>query len=799
MDTTVLNNNHGKSFLDGIVYLIYQIFVFLLPIFFIPSVQVAFQSSRMAFIMVGTLLVFLVWIIARLKDGSFTLPKSLFYASCIVPVVVYIASALLSGNRAVSIVGYNFELGTLSLFLTAFLVFVITPLVVDGEMQIRRIFRIVLASFIVVALYSIAKVFIADFPSFGVLIGNTANLIGKWNDLAIYSGFIAILSAIILDRGPKNDKNLRIMAWVSVALAMLLLIVVNFSAVWITLFFAALIMFVYSVSSSWMRRTDGALVYQNVPTVALIVLIISALFMLVGRPSDDPNKKSVGNVIAEVLNVVNIEARPSWQLTSDITKEALSDDPFFGVGPNRFTNVWLPNKPTDINGTIFWNFDFNYGIGHIPTLVATTGILGILGFLFFLCLFFYSSGRALFAIAGDSPTHYSVLASFSVATFLWVFFVIYVPSPTLFVLALLFTGLTVASTIASGVVPTFRMSAAESHLKSFLVVLMSVLALIGTIFFVYKVGIKTFANISFQKGVVTVNNGGDLVLGEKYITRAVSLYPNDVYYRFLSDLYLARLGNTIGNTTLLESELQAEFQNLLGLSIGSAQSAIAYDITNYQNHVALGRVYEAIVPLGITGSYESSKASYETALSLNPESPELYLLLARLEVAKGDTKAARENINLALEKKSNYADAVFFLTQIEASEGRLAEATRAAENLAVLSPNDAGVFFQLGFFHFRGGNYVRAVQALERAVSLSGVYANAKYFLGLSYYETGNKEGAIKQFSDLTVSNPDNEEIKTILVNLKDGKAPFSGSADTRPERRQNPPIEETSASREEL
>ena len=56
--------------------------------------------------------------------------------------------------------------------------------------------------------------------------------------------------------------------------------------------------------------------------------------------------------------------------------------------------------------------------------------------------------------------------------------------------------------------------------------------------------------------------------------------------------------------------------------------------------MSLGRVYEAVVPLKIPGAYESARASYEQALTLNPRSPALFLTLARLEAAQGDNAKA---------------------------------------------------------------------------------------------------------------------------------------------------------------
>jgi TolA-binding protein len=70
-------------------------------------------------------------------------------------------------------------------------------------------------------------------------------------------------------------------------------------------------------------------------------------------------------------------------------------------------------------------------------------------------------------------------------------------------------------------------------------------------------------------------------------------------------------------------------------------------------------------------------------------------------------------------------------------------------------------------------------------------YANAKFFLGLSYEATKQTEKAIKQFEDLSVSNPDSQEVKQILENLKSGKAIFTDATNTKPEKGGSLPLKE--------
>src|SRR5690606_42073919 len=64
----------------------------------------------------------------------------------------------------------------------------------------------------------------------------------------------------------------------------------------------------------------------------------------------------------------------------------------------------------------------------------------------------------------------------------------------------------------------------------------------------------------------------------------------------------------------------------------------------------------------------------------------------------------------------------------------------------LLSPNDPGLFFQLGLLKYNSDDFLGAARAFGQAVTLVPEYANAKYFLGLSLARLGETDLAIAQF-----------------------------------------------------
>ena len=170
------------------------------------------------------------------------------------------------------------------------------------------------------------------------------------------------------------------------------------------------------------------------------------------------------------------------------------------------------------------------------------------------------------------------------------------------------------------------------------------------------------------------------------------------------------------------------------------------------------------------------------------------MILARLENTNGSTKEAKRHIGEALKLKSNYTDAIFLLSQIEVAEGNLKGAIQSVEAGTVIDPNNPIVFFQLGLLRYNNKDYKGAVSALEQAIALDSSYANARYFLGLNYDKLSRRSDAVAQFEIIQKTNPDNEEIKLILTNLKAGRGPFVNGKppiDSKPEQRKTLPVAE--------
>lgn len=781
-------NKQNNSFfpLDAIALGLLIIATFLLPVFFLSTNSFSVDFAKGGLLAILVSLSFFLWLIARLREGVLAIPKSFILFSMGVVTAVFLASSLFSPAVKISLLGLGHETGTFAVFLVLFLLMFLSSVFFQNMDKILYVYSALVMSAFVLALYQGARlIFGIDFLSFNTFTSSAANLFGKYNDMALFFGLTAVFSQVTLQLLTLRG-SMKVILHALLFASLFFLALANFSLAWILVGTFSVVILVYGLSFERRRAqetSDVPTAVNHIPFTPLAVAIVSLLFLLPGN---------LGNILSTSLGISQVEVRPSWEATLEITSRTLSLNPVLGIGPNRFEQQWFFLKPDGINDTPFWDTGFAFGIGMIPTFATTLGIAGILAWMLFLLSFLYTGAKALVTPHKDRITNYFIFSSLLLALYLWIVAVFYVPNIVNLSLAFLFTGIFVAMFIKGGLAKNYRVSAIDNPRIGFIIVLLLIIMIVASAVLEYFFVQRFLSVHTFSKGVTTFNVSGDINTAESHMLRAKELYEYDLYLRSLSELQTARLSNILSTSDVSEDVLRAQFQSALGEAIAYARRATEVDATNYLNWVSLGNVYASVVSLNIEGAYDNALTAYEKALERNPKSPALYLTLARLEVARGNIETARARIEESLAQKQDYAQAIFFLSQIEANEGNIKAAIESTERASLIAPNDIGVFFQLGFLKYKDGNYGGAIAALERAVTLNPVYANAKYFLGLSYDQVGRREDAITQFEGIEQLNPENSEVKKILKNLRGDREPFIDVAPPLPlpEKRDTLPIE---------
>ena len=771
-----------RSILDTLPYILILLITFLVPLFVIPALTVPFAKVFVA--SMGTLVALLLWSVGRLREGMVALPRSIAVLGLLLLPLPFFLSAIFTASPYQSFFGAGFEMGTVvNITILTVLALLITA-VVHTKSRMFNFYVIFIGSFFLVSLLQLIRLFSGgDTLSFGVFTNAAMNFVGKWNDLGIFFGIWAILAMAAIDF-KIDGKAIRVLSWAALVISLFFLAVVHFLALWIVLALVAIVIAVYTMSIARSQKEGEATqpFFKTPPVAAVAVVVVSILFLIAGN--------SINDSLARRFNIVQIEVRPNWQSTIAVMKHSLNKNLLLGSGPNTFQKQWVEAKPADVNTSLFWNTDFDSGVGLIPTLFVTTGLLGALFWLFFFGSFIYAGARAIIAPIKDQWMRFFTVSSFLIALYLWTVSIIYVPGSAIFTLAFIFTGIFIGAVMKEKLITTLAILYSKEPRRNFAAVLVLMFFIIISASSGYLLSEKTVSLLNVSRGLAHLNGDGDLVKAESSLIKAVSTNSHsDDSMRLLAEFYIVKMNNIANNPGSNQETSRQEFQQALSDALNWSQQAVKIDPTDYQNYISLGRVYESVTVLSVEGAYENAKKNYEIARQLNPRSPAVVLVLARLEAARGNYDGANALIADALVLKPNYTDAVFLESQISVTRGDVPAAIASAEKAGILAPNDAVVFFQIGFLKYTNKDYRGAIEALERSVTLRNQYSNARYFLGLSYSKLGRVEEAIAQFEEIEKYNPDNAEVKLILSNLRQGKPPLTGAVE--PATRDELPVSE--------
>lgn len=771
MNDHTITHGTKQSFLEKAIFALLLGMTFLAPIFFLPvqSITTQFGTSLLfGFAVIVAALVYFVLVFMR-SSIEIPVPRKVLWFIGAVP-LVYLLAGIANGFSRMSFLGYTFDISTVGFILLGFVYVLLVAIQFRSHHRIFYSYFAFLVSSILFALFMLVRlVFGAKVLSFGIFTDLTSTVVGSWNNVSIFFGLCALLSLLTyyMLRVSTLMKGLLIAAG---ALSLFYLALVNFSTMWFILGTVSLLFIMYSMFARHEENFSGSIMQRvkRAPIGASILFLVSIIFSLWGT--------SISNRLTASFDIANIEVRPSLGVTLNIIKSTLQARPLFGSGPNTFVTQWLSYRPDDITLTNFWNTDFSYGIGLIPTFVVTTGLIGLAAWLAFFGFYIYFGVKAMFSRIADDFSRYLVVSSFFSSLLLWIAAWVYVPSTVILILTFFFTGLFFASLFSIGVFSVAAIPLATDPKKGFVssIILVVLFVAFGTLGYGL---IKNSESVwYFQKSSYALNTQGDVTAAETYMKKAIASVPTDIYYRSLAQIELVKLSAILSQDTtkVKTEEIQKQFMATLPDAINAAIAARDRDPMNYLNWIALGQVYEAVVPLKIEGAYPSAQIAYNEALRRNPKNPGIVLLFSRLALDGGDLQNARQYALQAIQAKQNYLDAYYLLAQIEIADKNIKGALDSLTAATVLTPNDPALFFQIGVLKYNAQDFTGAAEALEKAVALTPAYANAKYFLGLSYEILGKHSAAIEQFKDLAAANPDNKEVADILAALQAGKSIFT-------------------------
>ena len=141
-------------------------------------------------------------------------------------------------------------------------------------------------------------------------------------------------------------------------------------------------------------------------------------------------------------------------------------------------------------------------------------------------------------------------------------------------------------------------------------------------------------------------------------------------------------------------------------------------------------------------------------------------MLARLEASAGTKEGVRAQLTEAIKKKQNFADALYLMSQLSASDNQIDEALAYAIEAVKSAPNDPLVYIQAGLLFYGKKDYQNAVAALQIALQKDQNNANVAYFLALALRDGGRPDLAKQIGDELLRRNPGNTDLQKFIESL---------------------------------
>lgn len=155
--------------------------------------------------------------------------------------------------------------------------------------------------------------------------------------------------------------------------------------------------------------------------------------------------------------------------------------------------------------------------------------------------------------------------------------------------------------------------------------------------------------------------------------------------------------------------------------------------------------------------YEAAEKTFATLLKAYPRFDNGYIGRAKLRLATGDTIAALDDINHALELNKNATNAYVMRADISISSSKdFAKALADMDEAIKLQPQFAGYFINRAFLRYNLDDYFGAMADYDYAIQLEPLNATALFNRGLLRAEVHDNNKAIDDFSKVISLDPNN-------------------------------------------
>lgn len=736
-----------------------------MPLLFLPGAVYPLAPLKSLWVLGAAGIATLLLAFVVLREGEVSIRHFWPLAAFVALAGVYALAALFSADVRDAFLGTSLEVHTAGfLFLMAFVMTLATTLSATR----RAAFFLCAAlciSLLGILLFHTLRLFDSSLLSFGVFTQPSHSPLLTVNGVAMFAGamvLVFLLALVQLSLARSVQLFVVMLGFATLALAA----VFYYPVIWWVLGAVSLVVLLYhTVRRLYWEQSAISREGAPPPLVAVIfaaiVFATSTLFVVTGD--------EITRVLGNYTDVGEMVVRPTTMGTLDVARAVLTESPLLGVGPNQFVDAWRLHKDPSILETPFWDTAFPSGSSYLSTAVVTTGVLGAtMWLLFFGSLIYYGIRFQMRSTALHATWRFIGSASFVGAMYVWGLTFFASPPGYLLLLGAGLTGLFLGAYARGVEVPVHVVSVVRARVYGVLLVIAAVVVVGASAGSLFLAGKQYISLVQFNAANVEAETANVSEVVAK-LGRAYATFANDEYMRVIAQYHLQELTALL--ETAGEEDVTDQAAEIAQAGLAAAGRAVALDPAAPLNHLVEAQLLGTLAAAGVEGARTRAVAAVDRARQYDPHSPAIDLFAAQLAFAGGENARARELAQAAVEKKSNYVEALLFLTDIEIAEDNLDAALSRAESVLSLEPNNPARYYQYGVLASAAGERAQAIQAFEVALSLAPEYANARYLLATAYAEEGRTDDALQQLRILQRSNQGNERIAEAISRLQNGQS----------------------------
>jgi Flp pilus assembly protein TadD len=167
------------------------------------------------------------------------------------------------------------------------------------------------------------------------------------------------------------------------------------------------------------------------------------------------------------------------------------------------------------------------------------------------------------------------------------------------------------------------------------------------------------------------------------------------------------------------------------------------------------------------GDYQGARESFEEALKLKPEDPNLVYDIGQCFDRQGDKVQAEKYYRQCLEKVDNHAECRHALAVLLYRSGRQAEAEKMIQDWLLRAPELAGPYAEDGWRLRQEKAYPQARARLQQALHIDPHCVRALVELGILYEQLDLSDRAVVLYERALARNPNQPEIAERLAFLR--------------------------------